>query len=148
MKKIFCPDIMFGNTLRSCWCFNIKTIDDKIPINTTLKDKGIFALDITPENNADWWAFGIPINKNWEPQTLKSDNLTFEIVSSDSFNLKVAINNTEDQEIFAKEILIDTIEEWTKKTIELTPILQNARLLLFSGPTTVLEFLIKNIVIN
>ena len=149
MKKIFCPDIMFGNCLRSCWCHNIKTVDDgKIPINQVMKSRGEYALDVIPMKDDSYWVFAIPINKNWEPQTLKSDSLSFEVVSSNVFNLKICIQNSKEEVIFTKEVEILVEDEWCKKKIELTPVLTDARLVSFNGPSEVGEALFKNITLN
>lgn len=39
---IFKPEMMLQDYIKSCWCKNIKTIGDKIPVNQILLKRGIF----------------------------------------------------------------------------------------------------------
>lgn len=148
VKKIFCPDLMFNDYVKSCWVKNVETVEGGIPINKQLREDGEFALDIKPKNEEDYWIVGIPINKTWEPQTLKPSTLKFSIVASDSINLKITINDAKDKEIWSEDCKVDYIEEWVEKAIALPPVLENAKLLLFCGPINMVECLIKDIIMD
>jgi len=147
MKKIFCPDIMLGNCIRSCWSYNIETIeDDKIPVNVQCKAIGTFALDIKPMSNDSYWMFSIPLLKTWEPlDRLTEETLSFELITVKEFTLIVFLSNSNDEKILNEEIKIVDDNEWIPIKISLPSTLSDVRLVSFSGPSNISEILVKNI---
>lgn len=153
--KIFKPDMVFQDFIKSCWCQNIKTLEGKIPINSFLKEKGIFALDINPNSDSkkEVYTFGLPVNKNWEPQVYAVyDNayLCFEIYSEITFSIDVLFQDSKGNSSSPTKINIgnNDTDKWSEFHIPVTAT-NDLRLILFSGSTlTTPNYVIRNIVVK
>ena len=148
--KIFSPDIMFGDHIKGCWCDNIRTIQDKIPIHKELKEKSVYALDIEPMDSKDWFAFSLPIKKDWSNIDFKSlgkCKLKFETVGCVPINIDVSIVNEKNVKVFTESIKATNIDEWNKIEIDID-LDCDGRLLLFTGNVNLFNFIIKDIIIE
>ena len=149
--KIFKPDLLFQDYIRSAWSQNIKTVEGKIPINSFLKERRIFALDIDPNPKENLYMFALPINKNWEAETFSVDSrLSFEIYSEDQISIDLLFKDSQEHVSPSTKIIIgdhDT-DLWKKFSVPiLTP--KDLRLILFSGsPDNTPNYVIKDIVIE
>jgi len=148
--KIFKPDIVFQKFIRSCWSQNIRTLEDKIPINTFLKERGIFALDIDPDPKQEVYAFGLPVNKSWEASSFSKDSqLFFKVYSETVMSISVIFQNAKSENSETTNIVVDkdNLEVWKEFRI---PVLnpEDVRLVLFSGAATTPNYVIRNIVIE
>ncbi len=149
--KIFKPDIVFQKFIRSCWSQNIRTLEDKIPINTFLKERGIFALDIDPDPKQEVYAFGLPVNKSWEASSFSENSqLFFEVYSETAISISVIFQNVKSENSLPTNIAVgkDDLEVWKGFHIPvLTP--EDVRLVLFSGSAiNTFNYVIRNIVIE
>jgi hypothetical protein len=149
--RIFKPDLMLDDTIKSSWCQNIKTINDKLPINQFLKNKGIFALDIFPISTEQFYVFALPINKNWEAQTFTENiNLYFSIFTESPLDLNIIFQDIKEQNTLPVKVIIDSkdIDMWKEFTIPVS-IKQDLRLVIFSGSAEhTSNYVIRDIVLK
>ena len=146
--KIFKPNILIQNRLSSCWCDNIKTLEDKIPISQFLKNKGIYALEIEPiKDHKEWYCFALPVNKNWDAETIKENTkLCFSIYNESSFNLTVEFETPENKKVGRETLEIDEIGDWNDFSIDVPT--GKIRIVLFSGSSATPTYVIKDIVLK
>jgi hypothetical protein len=149
---IFKPEMMFQNFINSCWSQNIETTEkNKIFVNSYLFKRGIYALDIIPDNNKDFYVFGLPVNKNWQAQNFKTNSkLNFEIYSENNISINVFFQNSKNVNSDYSIINIDsiTINKWSLFKIPLKES-EDLRMILFSGSAkNTLNYVIKNITIS
>jgi len=148
--KIFCPDLMFNDYVKSSWCTNVEAIEGKLPINKELRNNNIYAIDIKPKKDKEWFAFSLPITKNWKSENLsnlKVPKLNFDIIGCDAFKLNISFVSGTD-EVVKKTVVINIsdTENWNNISIPVE-IIENLRMIEFSGSSSVYNFLIKNIAI-
>ena len=145
VRKIFCPDLMFNDYVKASWCDNIETIEKKIPIQKELKQKEVYALDIKPLSEKDWFAFALPVKKDWIEDSfekMKSPVLSFDIVGCNSFKLNVEMGLEDD--IQKETINIDDTENWNN--IKLSINIKRTKLITFSGSVNqIANLLMKDI---
>lgn len=148
--KIFKPELMLSDFLKSSWCKNIKTIESRIPISQFLKARGIWALEISPQAFLDWYAFGLPINKDWKPEKFDNDAiLSFQIYSEGQFGLDVSFEDQYNKKTSSIPITIKNlghIDTWDK--IEIPIPIRDVRIIFFSGSANTPNYVIKDIVIK
>ena len=152
MTKIFSPDLMFNDFIKTAWHKNVQTVEDnKIPIQQSLKVNGIYAAEIHPvkRDNDIYWAVGFPLNKSWKDEPITSNRtLYFDAVTSCSLTLTVQFQVGQDASgIKHKEkITIGNIDDWETQSCAIPPDFgDNLRLIIFSGPVSDMIILLKNI---
>jgi hypothetical protein len=151
IRKIFSPDIMFNDSIKTCWTDNIETINRQIPLHKELKLHGIYSLNIKALNQKDYFVFCLPINKNWSNEDLskwKQPILCFDIIGCHKFKLSVQLIDDQKVNLFKANIDISETEDWTKIQIPVEIKVVNARLISFSGPVSADNFLIKSIILK
>lgn len=151
LKKIFKPDIMFNDFIKSCWCDNLKLNEQKkLTIHKELKLNGIYALNIEPLQDKKYFVFCLPINKNWTNEDLtkwKEPYLCFDIIGCDRFKLNIQIMSDKNDMLQKQDIQISEIEDWNKMEIPLVKN-TNAKTVSFSGSSSIANILMKDIVIK
>jgi hypothetical protein len=152
MKKIFSPDLMFNDFIKTAWHKNIQTVDDnKVPIQQSLKLNGIYAAEIQPiKLDRDiYWALGFPLNKSWKNEAIPSNRtLYFDAVTSCSLTLTVQFQVGEDDTCVKhrEKITIENIDDWKTQTCAIPKNFgDDLRLIIFSGPVSDMFILLKNI---
>ena len=151
IRKIFAPDIVFNDAIKTCWTDNVETINRQLPLHKELKAHGIYALNIRPLDEKDYFIFCIPINKNWALEDFtkwKQPILCFDIIGCHRFKMTVQIINEEKVSIFKSELEINETEDWIKNQVAIPIKDVNARLVSFSGPVSADNFLIKGIILK
>ena len=151
LKKIFKPDIMFNDFIKSCWCDNVKVNEQKkITIHKELKLNGTYALNIEPLQAKSYFVLCLPINKNWNIEDFtkwKDPYLIFEIIGCDKFKLNIQILSDKNDVLQKQDIHINEIEDWNK--IELSLVKNsNVKIVSFSGSSSISNILIKDIIIK
>ena len=153
MKKLFSPDLMFNDFVKSCWHNNnlVTTDDNKLPISANLKAIGIYAIEIEPKQKTDltYWAVGFPMNKAWKEEELKTEKTVFfDAVTSSPITLTLQFQS-KGQKNYHQKIQIDNTDDWVTRSFEIPEEYRsNLRLVLFSGPMNDMVVLLKNIVIK
>ena len=159
VRKIFKPDAMFNDFIKTCWCDNIRVIEwtnyfdvkeGKIPVHKELKANGVYALSIEPQRQKDYFVVVLPINKTWDSEDFTKwaePVLTFDIIGCTSFKMSVQIIDDKDAVVQKNEISVAESEQWTPITMHINKI-NNARMLNIYGSILSLNFLIKDIVIS
>jgi len=147
--KIFKPDIVFENCLKSSWSQGIKTVGEKIPINIFLKERGVFALDIDPNIEGEIYIFALPVNKSWEASTFDDNSyLSFEIYSEDKISIDLLFQNSSGVDSQPTRIIVDDTDQWKNfRVLVVAP--KDLRLIIFSGSAAnTANYVIKDIVIE
>lgn len=150
LKKIFKPDIMFNDYIKSFWADNIKLNDvKKIPIHKELKLNGVYAINIEPAQDKKYFVLCLPINKNWGNEDLtkwKDPVLKFEIIGCESFKIKVQVMSDKNDVLQKQDVQISEVEDWNKIEVALVKN-ANVKLISFSGNSSISNILMKDIVI-
>ena len=151
LKKIFKPDIMFNDHIKSCWSDNIKLNDaKKVMLHKELKLNGVYALNIEPMQDKNYFVLCLPVNKNWGPEDLtrwKDPVLCFEATSSEKLKMTVQLSSDKNESIQKQDVYISEDEGWAKVELPLvkTP---GVRSISFSGSSAVSNIIMKDIVIR
>lgn len=149
--KIFKPDIVFHDYVKSSWSQNIREVEHNVPINVFLKERGIFALDIDPHPKEVMYVFGLPVNKGWGAETFDKDSyISFEIYSEEKIEIDLIFQDVDAVDSLHTKVVIDenSVDLWKKFRF---PVLttKNLRLILFSGSAVnTPNYAIKDIVIE
>ena len=145
--KIFKPNMLIQNYIKSSWCKNIKTVEDRLPVCQYLKAKGIWAIEIEPSVNFSWYAFGLPVNKNWEPETINTESkLSLSIYNESEFCLNIETEDSKGLKSAKKSITIDDSGDWHEILIDVP--VGEIRMILFSGSSATPTYVIKDIVLK
>jgi len=148
--KIFKPEIMLTDYVKSSWSKNIKTLENKIPVSQFLKHKGIWALEISPQVSLDWYAFGLPVNKNWEPESFEGDAiLSFQIYAEGEFELNIFFEDTASVKTDPVTVIVknpNNTDTWDVKEVPIS--IRAIRMVLFTGAANTPNYVIKDIVIK
>jgi hypothetical protein len=140
-RKIFAPDLMFNNYERG-----------KIPVNDELKEKGIYALEIKPQNKKEWFAFSFPVNKQWKNEEFYpflDSYLIFDVVGCDSFKLDIILMDERKNEKRFKISVLET-GNWNHiKQSLYNEEMENIQMVMFTGSSkSISYFLMKDIIIS
>ena len=151
MKKLFAPDLMLNNYVKSCWHRNIKTNDaKKVPIQEELKVNGIYAIEIEPAQltNDNYWAIGFPLNSAWEDEEPVAQKrvLSFECVVSTPMVIAVKFQSTDGAE--GSSIVINNTDSWKEYIVDIPKKLIKFNLVVLSGPILDSVLLLKNVVLT
>lgn len=149
MKKIFSPDLMFNNYIKSSWHNNLKTIEDnKIPIQAELKSNGVYAIEIEPKklNDTNYWALALPLNKYWSDEdVIEYTTLSFDYFSSSNICITFEFKSSSNR--MSQKIQLEHTDEWGNKKILIPGEIESCNMIIFSGSILKTVLLIKNILL-
>lgn len=153
MKKVFSPDLMFNDYVKATWNKNVKLTEcGNVPLQTSLKANGIYAIQIEPDSrdNVSYWAIGFPLNKLWKNESLNEmalPMLYFDCVSSMQLTLNVQFQSEGCQK--ASKVIIQNTDGWETYKLEVPKELnKQVKIIVFSGPMADMIVLLKNMYID
>ena len=151
VQKVFSPVLMFNSSVKSCWLDNVRSVDGRLPIHEALAAAGQYAIYVEPQTAKAWYAFGLPLRKDWrtlDVSSMRAPQLAFEALAESPLTVRVQLAGEGDLRHGLSDALrVESTEDFFRFSLPLSgvPFASAARMVLFSGGSTSPRWLLRDV---